>query len=355
MIKAAGMGKELSALSDAGLAEEIEFRAGVYQKWHDIYWEEFIPFAHGVRLFAQVYNDVMKPRDPFEFMDLLARGNMLSLQRNRLLEEMAERLRSGRDDALQGLLDEFLDKYAGTYRSVPSAREGLIELIQEMAKNPSPQKLAIDKSSSANREEAFLASFQEEQRARAVELLDLARASYRLRDDDNIYLGRIEAKVSEAEWEGFRRLGLKYKTSLKEIVTALKDPGYIPEKKKEADSRPAKVAPRQLVGQPAGMGIGSGAARVVKDPADLFSFKMGEVLVCDAVDPNMTFVVPLCSAIVERRGGMLIHGAIIAREYGIPCVTGVPEAVELIETGDILTVDGYQGIVTVERRYLQKN
>src|SRR5512137_1543127 len=39
------------------------------------------------------------PKDPFEFIDLLARGDMLSLQRNRLLEEMAKRLRSGRDDA----------------------------------------------------------------------------------------------------------------------------------------------------------------------------------------------------------------------------------------------------------------
>jgi len=72
-------------------------------------------------------------------------------------------------------------------------------------------------------------------------------------------------------------------------------------------------------------------------------------MVCDAVDPNMTFIVPLCSAIVERRGGMLIHGAIIAREYGIPCVTGVPEAVELIETGDMLTVDGYLGVITINR------
>jgi rifampicin phosphotransferase len=165
-------------------------------------------------------------------------------------------------------------------------------------------------------------------------------------------LGQIEAPVSRAELEGSRRLGLKYKPSLKEIVKALKDPGYIPKKEKDGDSRPAKVAPRQLVGQPAGMGIGSGAARVVKDPADLFSFKTGEVLVCDALDPNMTFVVPLCLAIVERRGGMLIHGAIIAREYGIPCVTGIPEAVELIETGDILTVDGYQGVVTIEKRAL---
>jgi pyruvate,water dikinase len=61
----------------------------------------------------------------------------------------------------------------------------------------------------------------------------------------------------------------------------------------------------------------------------------------------MTFVVPLASAIVERRGGMLIHGAIIAREYGIPCVTGVPDAVNQIKTGDFITVDGHLGIVII--------
>ncbi len=48
-----------------------------------------------------------------------------------------------------------------------------------------------------------------------------------------------------------------------------------------------------------------------------------------------------------RRGGMLIHGAIIAREYGIPCVTGVPDAAHLIRTGMRLTVDGYLGLVRV--------
>jgi phosphohistidine swiveling domain-containing protein len=52
---------------------------------------------------------------------------------------------------------------------------------------------------------------------------------------------------------------------------------------------------------------------------------------------------------VERRGGMLIHGAIIAREYGLPCVTGVPQATTLIASGDSLTVDGYLGIVTLTR------
>jgi pyruvate,water dikinase len=105
---------------------------------------------------------------------------------------------------------------------------------------------------------------------------------------------------------------------------------------------------RQIVGQPAGRGLAMGPARVVASVDDLFRFKSGEILVCDAIDPNMTFVVPLAAAIVERRGGMLVHGAIIAREYGLPCVTGVADATALIHTGDRLTVDGYLGIVTLD-------
>jgi pyruvate,water dikinase len=44
---------------------------------------------------------------------------------------------------------------------------------------------------------------------------------------------------------------------------------------------------------------------------------------------------------------MLIHGAIIAREYGLPCVTGIPDVTSRVQTGDLLTVDGYLGIVTI--------
>jgi pyruvate,water dikinase len=114
-----------------------------------------------------------------------------------------------------------------------------------------------------------------------------------------------------------------------------------------------QIKPRQLQGQPAGPGLAFGQARVVLKAADLFQFKSGEILVCDAVDPNMTFVVPLSAGIVERRGGMLIHGAIIAREYGLPCVTGVTDAISLIRTGDQLTVDGFLGIVTVGKTGLE--
>jgi pyruvate,water dikinase len=107
------------------------------------------------------------------------------------------------------------------------------------------------------------------------------------------------------------------------------------------------VQARQVVGQPAGPGLAIGPARVVLGRDDVAAFEDGEVLVCDAVQPEMTFVVPLAAGIVERRGGMLIHGAIIAREYGLPCVTGVPRATELIRTGDRVTVDGFLGIVVI--------
>jgi pyruvate,water dikinase len=132
-----------------------------------------------------------------------------------------------------------------------------------------------------------------------------------------------------------------------EVIHALNDPNYTPRVPAvtEEDEVDFEVKPRQLVGQPASPGIVRGRARVVDGLSDLFEFKADEILVCDAVDPNMTFVVPLAAGIVERRGGMLIHGAIIAREYGLPCVTGVPNAASLIRTGDQLTVDGYLGIV----------
>jgi phosphoenolpyruvate synthase/pyruvate phosphate dikinase len=71
--------------------------------------------------------------------------------------------------------------------------------------------------------------------------------------------------------------------------------------------------------------------------------------VCDAIQPMMTHLVPLAAGIVERRGGMLIHGAIIAREMQIPCVNGIAGAVDLLEDGQIVTVDGHLGIVTVGR------
>jgi pyruvate,water dikinase len=220
-----------------------------------------------------------------------------------------------------------------------------------MAKNPPRKQKDFSRS---DLEEQFLSHFSGDERSEAREILDLGKASYKMRDDDNIFLGRIEAQLESAMQQARQRLkarGLPGESvAWEEAVKALKDPGYIPIASPKADKKPPRVLARQIVGQPAGPGVGTGRARVVKAAQDLFDFKSEEVLVCDSLDPTMTFVVPLASAIVERRGGMLVHGSIIAREYEIPCVTGVLGATEQIRTGDWLTVDGTLGIVTIERR-----
>jgi len=188
--------------------------------------------------------------------------------------------------------------------------------------------------------------------------LELARVSYKIRDDDNIYLGRIESQLIKATELAKNRLAAKgdpdsQLRNANELIALLSNPGQVPKtkrKKRKNKQQSGKLKARQIVGQPAVAGLSSGIARVVLNSDDLFEFKAGEILVCTAIDPNMTFVVPLAAAIVEFRGGMLIHGAIIAREYGIPCVTGIPLATSRISTGDKVTVDGYLGIVTLDKK-----
>ena len=339
-------GIDLGSPGDEELSKVLEAREEALARWTRVYWDEFIPFAHGARLFGQVYNDRVKPEDPFLFIDLLRPEKMLGTDRNARLEEAAGRLRS--DDTLkdevtafrdgrgvspnaEAFLDEasvLLGADSDLVLSGTGNRQALSGFLLEMASRPGAARHKADRGSL---EKDFLERFEGQERSFAARLLDLARASYRLRDEDNIYLGRVERLRNEAREEISRRRG--------------EAPAEAPSKPREAGRLSAR--PRQLVGQPAGPGLARGIARVVGGKEDLMSFKAGEILVCDAIDPNMTFVVPLCSGIVERRGGMLIHGAIVAREYGLACVTGVPDATALIKSGDTLTVDGYLGIVVV--------
>ncbi|HMA76564.1 MAG TPA: PEP/pyruvate-binding domain-containing protein [Candidatus Krumholzibacteriaceae bacterium] len=364
---------DLSNPGDSEIADEISSRNTLYSKWEKIYWDEFIPFAHGVRLFGRVYNDRLKPDDPYEFVDLLSVSETLSVKRNRMLEELAGELKEIpglRDKELEDLgggINERLEEFIGKFGKLSceggkcdDEKKSLLGLIRELAISGRPdrktRKRLKDKKKRERLEDKFLESFPEEEKGFASELLDIARHSYRLRDDDNIYLGRFERALNLAVDEARRRLGDRCRDfaacrDAKEIERALRDPDYVPnvDSAADEDKRDKAVTARQLRGQPAGEGIARGTARVIESAEDLFNVRDGEILVCDSIDPNMTFVIPLVSGIVERRGGMLVHGAIIAREYGLPCVTGVANATGAVRTGDRLTVDGYDGLVIIHR------
>ncbi|BEQ15864.1 PEP/pyruvate-binding domain-containing protein [Desulfoferula mesophila] len=362
----------LSRLTDRELVTEIRRRQKIVQKGVDDYWRECIPFAHGMRLFGQVYNDRLAPQDPYEFMQLLSGSRLQSTSRNRCLWEIGQLIAAdptlahavSQEGDMAGfphflsLIDQYISLYGDTSwggREFRLNRKTVARLAARYANTSAPAEEALS-SDKGELEREFIRSFAVTQSPYALELLEIGRASYRLRDDDNIYLGRLEGELARAVSEGVARLSAKWGAMPKDlqaedVLLALENGrAPAPPQKSRAKKKGKAVLSfkaRQLVGQPASEGWASGHARVVQDPQDLFAFENGEVLVCDAIDPNMTFVVPLAAAIVERRGGMLIHGAIIAREHNIPCVTGVPEAVNLISTGDMLSVDGNLGIVTV--------
>ena len=364
--------QDSSGLSDSQLAEEIDRRVKIHERWVAVYWAEFIPFAHGMRLFGQLYNDTVRPTDPYEFMDLLGTTKLASLERNRKLEEMAsmmrnnpslaESLRKGfgdSDSQFVRALDAFTETYGDLSCSLQGGsncvrgKETMVKLLLEMVDHP-PAKEKVQPKDGEALTARFLSHFEKDQSEFAAELLDLGRASYRMRDDDNIYLGRIEKQMQAAIDEGHRRLQIQGRSTsdaldTADVIEALKNPTHVPKPQPatERTETVPRLKARQILGQPAGPGIARGKARVILDPSNLFDFKSGEILVVDAIDPNMTFVVPISAGIVERRGGMLIHGAIIAREYGLPCVTGVPNATSSIHTGDEVTVDGYLGIVII--------
>ena len=366
---------DLAGLSDHLLADDIEARRRRYDYWLERYRQDCIPFAHGMRLFGQFYNDMVKPSDPFEFTKLLEGLGMISIRRNHMLKELANRIRDNSKlaeclnlkdmqdcdpefaESFDTLYDQFGDLAWEEARFLQNPQQ-LFDLLIEMASHQIEGE-TLETDHVEKLEKDFLSKCEEEQRTFAVELMDLGRASYRLRDDDNIYLGKIEGQVLASIEEGKNRLYSRYdfdrdSLDVEEVIKALRNPSHIPAHRppsaKTTREKNFKLRARQIVGQPAGPGIAIGKARVILEPPDLFQFKAGEILVCDSVDPGMTFVVPLAAGIVERRGGMLIHGAIIAREYGLPCVTGAPDVAKWVKTGDRITVDGYLGIVIISER-----
>ena len=196
--------QDLHILDDALLAKEISHRQEIYDHWVAAYWRDFIPFAHGMRLFGQLYNDTLRPEDPFEFMNLLGGAPLMSLERNRRLAEMADRVRqdvklaaavrlndlSVLEPEFRHLLDEFLNTYGDLSCPVSGAQcrqgpEAILQVVMEMAAHP-PRPLAGASADVAALTQKFLAHFSEEKKTEAADILDLAKVSYRLRDDDNI-------------------------------------------------------------------------------------------------------------------------------------------------------------------------
>ena len=100
-----------------------------------------------------------------------------------------------------------------------------------------------------------------------------------------------------------------------------------------------------------GLGVSAGEAkgdaRVLVNPSDIRPTDKDYILVCPSTDPAWTPLFLKAAGLVMERGGMLSHGAVVAREYGVPAVVNIADATRSIEDGQTLQVDGNQGTVSI--------
>lgn len=122
------------------------------------------------------------------------------------------------------------------------------------------------------------------------------------------------------------------------------------------DTRPspaqpgAETRPDVLAGQPGAPGTVTAVARVIHDIADAGKLQQGEILVTRLTNVGWTPLFMTAGAIVTDIGAVLSHAAIVAREIGLPAVVGTGNSTSAICTGDMLTVDGLAGTVTIVDR-----
>jgi len=107
--------------------------------------------------------------------------------------------------------------------------------------------------------------------------------------------------------------------------------------------------PYLVTGRPASRGTVTAPARILHGLADSEHLQPGEILVCETTTPAWTPLFGVVAGLITDTGGELSHAAMVAREYGIPCVVGTGDATRVIAEGDEITVDGLAGTVRLPR------
>jgi pyruvate,water dikinase len=177
---------------------------------------------------------------------------------------------------------------------------------------------------------------------------ELARARRLEKAEDIFFVSIPEARAALAGEDlralvRARRASYDHELSRRHVPRVLLSDGTEP----TADMQTTEMGDGTLRGTPASAGMVTAKARVVLDPAGA-RLEPGEILVAPSTDPGWTPLFLTAGGLVMEMGGAMSHGAVVAREYGIPAVVGVPGATEHISTGQRITVNGSAGIVRIE-------
>ncbi|MFQ5858385.1 MAG: PEP-utilizing enzyme, partial [Anaerolineae bacterium] len=178
---------------------------------------------------------------------------------------------------------------------------------------------------------------------RLVELKALAAGE--TRDWRALVAERHQAYQREKLRRQVPRLLLSDGQAFYEGVSAPAETGTGTEPGRSAGTEPGR-GDGFLVGSPVSPGVVEGIVRVVLDPHST-QLAPGEILVCPGTDPAWTPLFLVAGGLVMEVGGLMTHGAVVAREYGIPAVVGVHQATTRLKTGQRIRVDGSTGQIAI--------
>ncbi|CAH0535514.1 Prodigiosin synthesizing transferase PigC [Vibrio stylophorae] len=156
------------------------------------------------------------------------------------------------------------------------------------------------------------------------------------------------AQISQAEnSEASSLMPLVEKNiAARNLVSQVKDWPRILDSRGKIYHGVAEAKDGEISGESISPGIIQGRAKVLLNPYEKVVNK-GEILVCKASEPSWVPVFINASGVVMEVGGPLQHGAIIAREYGLPCISSVQNATQIIKDGDMIEIDGSRGTLRI--------
>jgi phosphohistidine swiveling domain-containing protein len=168
--------------------------------------------------------------------------------------------------------------------------------------------------------------------------------------DDIFFFRRSEldelAAGSECDWISLvaeRRRTFEREETRRQVPRLLLSDGHC---FYEGLGTPAEAGEEVLVGNPVSPGVVEGLVRIGFDPSGA-QLAPGEILVCPGTDPAWTPLFLAAGGLVTEVGGLMTHGSVVAREYGIPAVVGVHQATSRLKSGQRIRVDGTNGRIEI--------
>ena len=178
---------------------------------------------------------------------------------------------------------------------------------------------------------------------------ELVEAGELAQPDDVFYLSMVELKEmavrGQKDWRGLitsRRDAYQRELLRRQIPRLFLSDG----RTFYAGLKPSDDNEQTITGSPVSPGSAQGRVRVVLDPRQA-RLQPGEILVCPGTDPSWTPLFLSAAGLVMETGGMMTHGAVVAREYGIPAIVGVDRATARLQTGQLIRLDGSSGRIEI--------